>query len=288
MITGESASEDFKNLEEVLARLEKFGLRARLSKCQFFEDSVEYLGQLINKEGIQTLKRKVEALTNAKTPQNVEQLQSFLGMVNYYAKYIPNLSTISAPLNRLRQKDTPWKWTEKEEEAVNKLKHHLSSAEVLVHYNPKTPLKLDCDASSVGIGAVLSHVQPDGTEKPIAYALRSLTIAERNYSQIEREALSIVWGIKKFHNYLYLNTFTLITDHKPLTTIFNPSKALPIVASARIQRWAIFLMSYQYIIQYRSTTKHGNADALSRLPMEVQEEESTTNTTALLHASTQA
>jgi len=80
-------------------------------------------------------------------------------------------------------------------------------------------------------------------EKPIAYASRSLTKAERNYSQIEREALSIVWGIKKFHNYLYLNTFTLITDHKPLTTIFNPSKALPIVASVRIQRWAIFLMS---------------------------------------------
>jgi len=175
LITGESAAEHLKNLEEVLARLEKFGLRTRLSKCQFFPDSVEYLGHMIDKEGIHTLKRKVEALTNAKTPQNVEQLQSFLGMVNYYAKYIPNLSTISAPLNCLRQKDIPWKWTEKEEEEVNKLKHHLSSAEVLVHYNPKTPLKLDCDASSVGIGAVLSHVQPDGTEKPIAYASRSLT-----------------------------------------------------------------------------------------------------------------
>jgi len=109
LITGESEDEHLKNLEEVLARLEKFGLRARLSKCQFFQDSVEYLGHMIDKEGIHTLKRKVEALTNAKTSQNVEQLQSFLGMVNYYAKYVPNLSTISAPLNRLRQKDTPWK-----------------------------------------------------------------------------------------------------------------------------------------------------------------------------------
>jgi len=119
LITGESEDEHLKNLEEVLARLEKFGPRARLSKCQFFQDSVEYLGHMIDKEGIHTLKRKVEALTNAKTPQNVEQLQSFLGMVNYYAKYIPNLSTISAPLNRLRQKDIPWKWTEKEEVLVH-------------------------------------------------------------------------------------------------------------------------------------------------------------------------
>ena len=282
LLTGESEAEHLSNLEEVLSRLEKFGLRARLSKCQFFQDSVEYLGHKIDKEGIHTLKKKVEALTKAKTPQNIEQLQSFLGMVNYYGKFIPNLSTISAPLNRLRQKEVPWQWTEKEDEAVNKLKDHLSSAKVLVHYNPKLPLKLDCDASSVGIGAVLSHVQSDGTEKPIAYASRSLTKAERNYSQIEREALSIIWGIKKFHNYLYLNTFTLITDHKPLTTIFNPSKALPSVASARIQRWAIFLMSYQYVIQYRSTTKHGNADALSRLPMEVHEEESKINIIAQL------
>ena len=221
-------------------------------------------------------------IMKAKTPQNIDQLQSFLGMVNYYGKFIPNLSTISAPLNRLRQKEVPWQWTEKEEEAVNKLKKHLISAKVLVHYDPKLPLKLDCDASSVGIGAVLSHVYSDGSEKPIAYASRSLTKAERNYSQIEREALSIVWGIKKFHNYLYLNKFTLITDHKPLTIIFNPSKALPSVASARIQRWAIFLMSYQYIIQYRSTTKHGNADALSRLPMDVQEKESRFNVIAEL------
>ena len=103
----------FSILQATKSSAEKFGLRARLSKCQFFQDSIEYLGHMIDKEGIHTLKRKVEALTNAKTPQNVEQLQSFLGMVNYYAKHILNLSTISAPLNRLRQKDIPWKWTEK-------------------------------------------------------------------------------------------------------------------------------------------------------------------------------
>ena len=104
-------------------------------------------------------------------------------MVNYYGKFI---------LNQLRRKDVPWKWTKKEEGAYQRLKEQLSSAKVLVHYNPKLPLKLDCNASSMGIGAVLSHIMETGEEKPIAYASRSLTKAERNYSQIEREALSIV------------------------------------------------------------------------------------------------
>ena len=271
IITGATEEEHLQNLEEVLRRLERYGLRVRMKKCKFFQDSVEYLGHVIDKEGIHPVEKKVEAIVSAKTPENIEQLQSFLGMVNYYGKFIPNLSTIAAPLNRLRQKNVHWKWTEEEDKACKALKKLLGSAKVLVHYNPKLPLKLDCDASSVGIGAVLSHIQRDGSERPIAYASRSLTKAERNYSQIEREALSIVWGIKKFHLYLYLNKFTLVTDHKPLTTLFNPDKALPVLASGRIQRWAIFLMSYQYSIQFRSTTKHGNVDALSRLPLDSQE-----------------
>jgi hypothetical protein len=147
-----------------------------------------------------------------------------------------------------------------------------------VHYDPALSLKLDCDASAVGIGAVLSHVMRNGEEKPIAYASRSLNKAERNYSQIEREALSIVWGIRKFNQYLCLNKFVLVTDHKPLTTLFNPDKPLPVLASGRIQRWAIFLMNYQFTIQFRPTTKHGNVDALSRLPLDNQEMISTNKT----------
>ena len=129
-------------------------------------------------------------------------MESFLGMINYYGKFIPNLSTVAAPLNRLQQKEAPWKWGSEEAKAFQKLKKALVSARVLVHYDPKLPVKLDCDASSVGIEAVLSHVFPDGTEKPISFASRTLTKAEKNYAQIEQEALSIVWGIKKFHLYL--------------------------------------------------------------------------------------
>lgn len=114
------------------------------------------------------------------------------------------------------------------------------------------------------MGAVLSHVFEDGTERSIAFAFRSLTKAERNYSQIDKEALAIIVGIKKFHTYLYGRHFTLITDHQPLN-IFSPSKGLPATAAARLQRYAVFLSSYSYEIKYRNTKLHTNADALSRL-----------------------
>ena len=185
LISGENDEQHLDNLARVLSQLEKYGLRGQLSKCQFFQDSVEYLGHEINQEGIQPLVKKVIAIKQAPTPKTVEQLESFFGMINYYGKFIPNLSSIAAPLNQLRHKNKPWKWENQEETAFQQLKQALVSRKILVHYDPKLPVKLDCDASSVGIGAVLSHQMKDGTERPIAFASRSLTKAERNYSQIE-------------------------------------------------------------------------------------------------------
>ncbi len=141
------------------------------------------------------------------------------------------------------------------------------SAEVLTHYNPELPLRMAADASSYGIGAVISHVLPDGSEKPISFASRTLSPSEKNYSQLEKEALSLTFGVKKFHQYLYGRKFTLITDHKPLTAIFGAKKGIPTLVAARLQRWALLLSAYNYEIQYKSTDTHSNADGLSRLPL---------------------
>ena len=147
----------------------------------------------------------------------------------------------------------------------------ITSEQVLRHYDPVLPVRLACDASPTGIGAVLSHVMPDGSERPVAFASRSLTKTERKYAQIDKETLSIVWGVKRFHLYLYGWRFTLITDHKPLTAIFHPEKGVPSMTAARLQRYALFLAGFQYKIECKNTTEHCNADGLSRLPLQQKE-----------------
>ena len=176
------------------------------------------------------------------------------------------LSTHAHPLNQLLRKGVAWKWGPECQRAFRHVKAVLASAEVLAHYDASLPLKLDCDASAVGLGAVLSHVFPNGVERPIAYASRTLSNPEKNYSQIEKEGLALVWGVRKFHKYLYGRHFTLVTDHKPLLAILGEHRGLPTLAAARLQRWAVFLLGYQYTLEFRSTTKHCNADAFSRLP----------------------
>ena len=138
---------------------------------------------------------------------------------------------------------------------------------MLVHYQPHKPVTLAVDASPYGLGAVISHEMDDSSDRPIAYASRTLTTAERNYSQLEKEALAIIFGIQKFHMYLYGRRFTLLTDNKPLSLILGPKKGIPVLAASRLQRWAIQLSAYQYDIKCRSSTKNGNADTLSRFPL---------------------
>ena len=138
---------------------------------------------------------------------------------------------------------------------------------MLAHYNPLLPLRLAGDASAYGVGAVISQVTEDGTEQPIAFASRTLSKSEQNYSQIEKEALSLIFGVKKFHQYVFGRKFTLITDHKPLTTILGPKHGIPSLAAARLQRWALILAAHSYEIEFPPKGAHGNADGLSRLPL---------------------
>ena len=231
------------------------------------QPTVEYLGYRIDAQGLHAIEKKVEAIRNAPAPENQQQLRSFLGMINYYSKYISNYSTITHPLNELLKDGVAWKWCETQQKAFKRLKDKLSNAPVLTHFSDTLPLKLDADTSQYGIGAVISHVLPSGEERPIAYASRTLTKSERNYAQIEKEALSIVFGVNKFHQYLYGRKLLLVTDQKPLTTLLGPKSGIPTLAAARLQRWALLLAVYQYDIECRSTEKHVNADYLSRFPI---------------------
>eukprot|EP00731_Ephydatia_muelleri_P001600 Em0001g1600a len=268
LVTGSNESEHLRNLEQVFNRLKEHGIRLHKDKCVFLSHSVDFLGHRIDAEGIHPLPSKVEAMVKAPAPRNITELKSFLGMVNYYAKFLPNVSTHLFPLYALLKKEHGWKWDKECQHAFVLIKKMLSSTQVLTPYDPKLPLRLAADASAYGLGAVLSHEWPDGSERPIAFASRTLASAERHYAQLEKEALALIFGIKKFHQYQYGPKFTLVTDHKPLTTILGPKKGIPVVAASRLQRWAMLLAAYTYDIQYRSTHDNGNADGISRLPLQ--------------------
>ncbi|GFS63417.1 retrovirus-related Pol polyprotein from transposon 17.6 [Trichonephila clavipes] len=155
--------------------------------------------------------------------------------------------------------------------AFEQIKKEICSPKVLVHYDPSLTLTLDSYASPVGIGCVLSHVYPDGSERPIAFASRALSGSENKYSQIDKEALSIVWAVKKFYLYLKGRRFTLIKDHKPLIAIFGSKRALPVLAATRLLHYALILQSFEFDIIFRKKIEHGNADFLSRLPKTSEE-----------------
>ena len=269
LVTGTTVEEHLRNLDAVLGILENAGLRLNKSKCFFLRSRIEYLGHIIDGDGLHPTDEKVTALKEAPPPTNLTELRSFLGIVNYYAKFLPNLATTLTPLYRLLHKNTRWVWTDQQEHAFQQAKEALQTDSVLAHYDSTKPLLLACDASEYGIGAVLSHILEDGQEKPIAYTSRTLNSAERGYSQLEREGLAIVHAVKKFHNYIYGRRFTIESDHQPLSHLFSESKGIPVMASARIQRWAVTLAAYQYNIRYKPGKTLNNADALSRLPQPV-------------------
>ena len=267
LITGKTEAEHLHNLQSVLQKLKEHGIRAKRAKCAFMKTKVHYLGHVIDAEGLHATDAKIQAIVDAPKPKNVGELRSFLGLLNYYGRFIPNLSTLLHPLNQLLCQHARWKWSKKCQQAFERAKKKIVSPNVLVHYDALREIRMAADASAYGIGAVISHVMDDGSERPIAFASRTLLPSERNYAQVEKEALSLIFGVSKFHAYLYGRKFTLITDHKPLLSILGPKKGVPPIAAARLQRWALKLSAYTYDIEFRSTDAHANADALSRLPL---------------------
>ena len=193
-------------------------------------------------------------------------ISSFLGQLQFYSKFLQNLSTDVEPLFRLTRKNIPWQWGAEEEAVFKQVKDLLWNDTLLTHFDQSLPIGISCDASNVGIGAVLFHRYPDGSERPIANVSKTLTLTQSNYSEIQRGALAMIFALSKFHLFLYRKLFIMVTDHKPLLSIFSPTKATPALAANRLARWALTLSQYDYVIKYRKTSEHGNVGVLSRLP----------------------
>ena len=214
IITGKDDEEHLKNLSVVLEKISQAGLRFKRSKCQFMNEKMIALGHVLSGQGIQQCTAKVEAIQNAPPPSNVTELGAYLGLINYYHRYLRNLSSVLAPLHALLKKGIPWSWNASHQKAFDTSKQQLCPETLLVHYDLDKKLIPSCDASPYGVGAVLSHVMEDGSERPIGFASRTLAPAEKKYSQLDKEGLAIIFGIKKFHQHVYGRRLQVTSDHK--------------------------------------------------------------------------
>ena len=189
------------------------------------------MGLVLSERGVGPTQKKVKAVTDARETENVSEVKSFLGLVNFSARFIPDLTTISEPLRRLTKKGIPFNFGPDQKPAFQTLKNRLAQAEFLGYFNRECKTKVITDASPVGLGAVLVQEQ-NGENRVISYASRILTDVERRYSQTEKEALGIVWACERFHMYLYGVNFELRTDHRLLQFIYS-ARSRP---AARIER----------------------------------------------------
>lgn len=255
-------SPDFRTHLEILTkvfdRLHAAGLTLNREKCQFCRPELRYLGYIVDKYGLRVDPQKVEALLSVPSPKNVSQVRSFIGMASWYRRFIPSFSQLVAPLTALTKKRHKWSWTDECEESFNAIKQHLVSAPVLTCPDFSRPFKLQTDASSFGIGAVLTQDFDDG-ERPICFLSRSLSAAERNYSTTERECLAVIWAVEKLRSYLEGVHFTVITDHYSLVWLDRLKSP-----TGRLARWSLRLQAFDFTIVHRKGKEHVVPDFLSR------------------------
>ena len=255
-------------LDQVLHRLQEKGLTANRSKCEFRKPEMEFFGMMFSGSGTSPDEKKVEALVKLSAPTSVSEVQSLLGMTNYLARFIPGYSTITAPIRKLTVKTQEFEWGSEQESAFKKLKSILSSSPVVSFFDVSKETELIVDASPVGLGAMLVQYDKKRNPSVVAYGSRALTSVEMRYkSQLEREALAVVWACEYFHVYILGAPVKIITDHQPLVTLYgNPSAKLPL----RLERWGMRLLPYQPVVEYRRG-KDNPSDYMSRHPIESEE-----------------
>ena len=257
-------SQDFPshldNLKFVFQRLREAGLKVKPTKCEFFKNRVPFLGHIVSQDGVSTDPTKTEKIANWSTPTSRHRLQQFLGLASYYRHFIKNFATLCRPLYQMTEKSSSFKWTKECQEAFEELKRMLVSPPILTFPDFSKDFILDTDASDFGMGAVLSQIDENGCERVIAYASRTLSKAERNYSVTRKELLAVITFIAKFRQYLLGRKFVLRTDHNALTWLRNFKHP-----EGQMARWLEKLEEYTFSILHRPGRKHRNADSMSRI-----------------------
>ncbi len=221
VIFSKTTEEHGSHLGNVFAILKNNGLRLRIKKCSFMQQSVELFGHIVDKNGVHVDEQKVEKVRDAIPPTTRKELRSFLGLASYYRRFIPGFARITRPLNENASGNVKFVWSENMQAAFEELKVNLTSDSALAYPDYEKPFVVCTDASSKAVGAVLSQVDEDGRDYPIHYASRALSSAESNYSAFERKALDVAFALKKFRHYLISTKFKLYTDHQALKYVFN-------------------------------------------------------------------
>lgn len=260
IVHGKNNKEHDARLEALLSRLEEKGLTLNLKKCQFNMPHIDFMGVVLSEHGMGLADSKVKSVLECREPQTVSEVKSFLGIVNFSGRFIPNLASVAEPLRKLTRKGVPFTWGIDQQRSFDTLKEQLANAKNLGYFDRNDKTKVICDAGPVGIGCVLIQENKHGDSRVILYASRTLTNIERKYSQTEKEALSIVWACERLHMYLIGTEFELLTDHKPLQFIFKPNSK----PCARVERWMLRLQPFNYKVRY-IPGQNNIADALSRL-----------------------
>ena len=250
-----------RDLRKLFSSLRQAGLKVKPRKTHIGMEHVDLLGHHVGQGLIRPDAAKVNAVFNWPQPKTKSELRSFLGLVGYYRKFVPDFSELTSSLYDLLKKNMPEQliWNSSLVYVFNSLKKLLCSEPVLLAPNFSKEFTLQTDASKNGLGAVLSQLDGNGADHPVAYASRKLRPAEKNYSTIEQECLAIKWAVDKFSNYLLGRTFIIETDHAPLKWLDQHQH------NARVARWSLALQPYAFEIRHRSGARNQNADALSRV-----------------------
>ena len=258
IIFSKTFEEHLFRLRLVFDRLREAGLKLKPTKCYFARNSVNFLGYVVSSSGVSPDPEKLESVRSFPTPNTVKDVRSFLGLCNYYRRFVEGFAKIASPLNHLTRKGVVFEWSSDCEAAFQMLKYRLCSPPILAYPDFSRPFHLYTDASQSAVGFVLGQVI-DGKEHVIAYGGRELSLQETRYSTTEREALAVIDGIKRYQPYLFGRKFMVHTDHGSLSWLMKVKDP-----TGRLARWALQLQQYDFYILHRPGSSNANADALSR------------------------